>query len=91
MSRLTKPVVEQPDERTSVGVSVKFPTESKHGGLSIDEFNQLFELSGDKNKSTFIHNAVRHYAEVIRVRLAEDKQKIIDRSSALEALFPKED
>lgn len=75
------------DNPTS-SVSVKFPTEAKPGMLTVGEFNQLFELSGDKNKSVFIHNAIRHYAEAIRIRLAEDKQKLIDRSDALDALFP---
>lgn len=75
-------------DTTSVGVSVKFPTTPKNGMMSIDEFNQLFELSGDKSKSVFIHNAVRHYAEVVRKRLMDEQAAVVDRSAKLNELFP---
>lgn len=76
------------DKAGHTGVSVKFPDTARNGMLSIDEFNQLFELSGDKNRSVFIHNAVRHYAEVIRQRLQDEQTDIADRADKLNKLFP---
>lgn len=76
------------EKLASVGVSVKFPTTPRNGLLSFDEFNQLFELSGDKNRSTFINNAVRHYAEVIRQRLKDEQDDAAARTLKLNELFP---
>lgn len=76
------------DKPTSMGVSVKFPLEPKNDMLSIDEFNQLFELSGDKNKSVFIHNAIRHYADVIRDRIQQEQEALEKRARIMTTLFP---
>lgn len=78
-----------PEEKnTLVGVSVKFPTAKKEGLVSIEEFNTLFELSGDKNKSRFIHKAILHYADVIRQHLEDERTTLDQRSKRFNELFP---
>ncbi|QXO10026.1 hypothetical protein pEaSNUABM37_00065 [Erwinia phage pEa_SNUABM_37] len=76
------------EKRTAQGVSVKFPTEPKNDMLSYDEFIQLFDLSGDKSKSVFIHNAIRHYASVVRDRIDQEQQDLAERSKKISELFP---
>lgn len=77
------------DSKT-VGVSVKFPTTARKDPdvITIDEFNRLFELSGDKTKSAFIHKAIRCYVSEIQARLDQEQADLFERSKALQSLFP---
>lgn len=71
-----------------VGMSFKIPTNKKEGYVSIDEFNLLLALSGDKSKSVFIHSAILHYAEAIRERIEKQRAEIDERCNKFNELFP---
>lgn len=75
---------------TSVSLSVKFPNVIKEGKdkLSGDEFEALFQLSGETSKTTFIHKALRHYADEVHRQLKEEAAAVANRASQLEKLFP---
>lgn len=76
------------EEKTSKMVCAKFPTKPKNGLVTIDEFEELFNLSGDKNRSVFINNAVRHYASVIREQMAREADELIAKTRHISVLFP---
>lgn len=71
------------------GISAKFPTTRKPGSelLTMDEFELLLELSGDKNRTLFIHRAIRHYASVIRDRIADEQSSASARGDKIAAFL----
>lgn len=71
-----------------VGTSFKMPKDKKEGYVSVDEFNLLLALSGDKSKSAFIHSAILHYAEVIRDRIEQQRAEMDERRNKFNELFP---
>lgn len=76
------------EKRTTASFSFKVPVIKKEGQLSVEEFDLLVKLSGDKNKSQFINNAILHYAEVIRNRLEKAKAELDEDCKKLNELFP---